>query len=186
MPSSETGVKIYTFPSNIPNWFNLFSHSHCHKYVIIHKKILAHFFHIHNKLTTHKFIWNSWKKKQIRNAFARKNKLTATRFAEIQTNQLHHVWFQKINIPPWNSLCFGKWACILCIKCWCWAVDGFLWNSSAFGANLHGSLMKVTQKQNNLEIWINFRWVFHRLILTLPAATFNTEMKFQTRKKINR
>lgn len=30
--------------------------------------------------------------------------LTATRFAEIQTNQLHHVWLQQIDIPPGYSL----------------------------------------------------------------------------------
>lgn len=57
-----------------------------------------------------------------------------------------------------------------CLRCW------FAWEPD------EGD----TKKQNNLEIWINFRWVFYRLmrsILTLPAATFNTEMKFQTRKK---
>lgn len=66
--------------------------------------------------------------------------LTTTRFAEIQANQLHHIRFQEIYIPPWDSFSFGQWTCIWCIKCWCWTIDGFLWDSSTFGRYLHWCL----------------------------------------------
>lgn len=64
--------------------------------------------------------------------------LTTTRFTEIQANQLHHVGLQQIYIPPWNSFRFRQWTCIWCIKCWCWTINGFLWDSSTFCWNLHG------------------------------------------------
>lgn len=126
----------------------------------------------------------------LENIIRKKNELTATRFAEIQTNQLHHVWFQKIYIPPWNSLCFGKWACILCIKCWCWAVDGFLWNSSAFGADLHGSLMKVTQKtkqfrnMNKFSVGCFTAWCDRYLLYQPQHSTLKWNSKQEKNKPL--
>lgn len=63
--------------------------------------------------------------------------LTATRFAKVQTNQLYHVRFKKIHIPPRDSFWFCKRTRVRSVKWWCWAIDSLLWYSSTFGRYLH-------------------------------------------------
>lgn len=64
--------------------------------------------------------------------------LTAAAFAKVQSHQLHHVRFQEIDIPPWDTFGLSQRARFGCVKRRCWSIDGFLWDSSTFGWYLHG------------------------------------------------
>lgn len=63
---------------------------------------------------------------------------TTTWLSEIQAHQLHHVRFEKIHIPPRNTLGLCEWTCVGGEERWGRSVDSFLRNSSTISGDLHG------------------------------------------------
>lgn len=66
--------------------------------------------------------------------------LTTTRFAKVQTHQLHHIGLEKIHIPPGRSFRLGQRTRIRCEEGRGGAIDGLLRCPGTICGDLHRRL----------------------------------------------